>query len=185
MNEMMLDIETFGTRPGSVIVSIGAVVFDSGADGLGPEFYANVEARSCGMRGMTTDEATLKFWALPENKRALSRLSTKPKPIDLAMALKRLSHFYEDNDCSRIWGHGCAFDVVLVEEAMRKCDVEFPWRFRDLRDTRTLFDLVETFPDRDLGRYPKHEALADAKYQAVCVQHVRATLARLHGMEAV
>lgn len=187
MNEMMLDIETFGTRPRSVIVSIGAVVFDPEKNGLGPTFYQNVEAKSCGMMGMTTDEATLKFWALPENKTALSRLS-KPKPLHVRTALQNLTDFYREHDCRRIWGHGVAFDVVMIEEALRICGVDeshFPWSFRDLRDTRTLFDLADNFPERDLKMYPKHEALADAKYQAVCVQHVRATMARLHGMEAV
>ena len=36
MNHVMLDLETFGSRPGSVIVSIGMVRF--GATHLGEEF---------------------------------------------------------------------------------------------------------------------------------------------------
>lgn len=42
MNNVMLDLETFGTQPGSVIRSIGAVVFDPFSDKLGKEFYVNM-----------------------------------------------------------------------------------------------------------------------------------------------
>ena len=45
MTRVMLDLETFGTAPGSVIKAIGAVVFSP--DGLGKQFYRIVDAQSC------------------------------------------------------------------------------------------------------------------------------------------
>lgn len=180
MNELMLDIETLGVRPRSIIVSIGAVVFQRHGAVLAHEFYANVEARTQASEyGLTTDESTLAFWNKPENQTARKRLEKNPKPIRLPDALEKLSKFYREHRCERIWSHGAPFDVVLVEEAMRACnwhDSKIPWRFHDVRDTRTLFELVFKLPERDLKKYPKHEAVADAKYQAVCVQHVCHTL---------
>lgn len=43
MTSVMLDLETWGTTPGSDIRSIGAVVFDPIAGTLGETFYQNVE----------------------------------------------------------------------------------------------------------------------------------------------
>lgn len=46
MEDMMIDIETLGTRPGSVILSVGAVMFDRHGVGHGETFYMNVERES-------------------------------------------------------------------------------------------------------------------------------------------
>lgn len=62
LNHCMLDLETFGTKPGSVIRSIGAVMFD--LDGrTGPEFYRNIDEESCVKAGLTYDPSTVSWWA--------------------------------------------------------------------------------------------------------------------------
>ena len=42
--DVMVDLETWGTKPGCAIISIGAVSF--GPDGLGEEFYTALD-RDC------------------------------------------------------------------------------------------------------------------------------------------
>jgi hypothetical protein len=49
VKNVMIDIETLGTRPGSVILSIGACRF--GADGIGEEFYRAIDVLDSLMAG--------------------------------------------------------------------------------------------------------------------------------------
>ncbi len=61
MQNVMIDLETLGTRPGSVILSIGAVEFDRDL-GLGREFYVELNQASSITAGLTTDDATVDWW---------------------------------------------------------------------------------------------------------------------------
>lgn len=60
MRNVMIDLETFGTRPGSVIVSIGAVEFSM--DGIGEAYYRAIDVASSLLAGLTIDEITVKWW---------------------------------------------------------------------------------------------------------------------------
>ena len=59
--DVMIDLETLGIQPGSVIRSIGAVVFDPVTNTLGSTFYQNICADSCKKAGLTTDPDTIKW----------------------------------------------------------------------------------------------------------------------------
>lgn len=169
MADMMLDIETLGTKPGSVILSVGAVMFDPRGFGHGDTFYENVDATTCRAVGMITDQETANWWASPDRDEARKKFMSNKKSI--AYTCAALSRFFRDNHGVCVWGHGSCFDVVLIEDAMRRVGFhETPWSFRNVRDTRTLFEysgLDQNPPPRD-GLH--HHALDDAIYQAKCVQ---------------
>ena len=57
---IMLDMETLGTRPGCAILSIAAVPFSSQYD-LEP-FYLKISATSCTDAGLHVDDATVAWW---------------------------------------------------------------------------------------------------------------------------
>jgi len=69
----------------------------------------------------------------------------------------------------RVWSHGSAFDIIILEHIFGKIQKAVPWKFWEVRDTRTLFEL-----GIDPVRPPvlKHHALEDAWNQAVGVQNV-------------
>ena len=60
MNNVMLDLETLGTSPGCIILSIGAVFFDK--NGLGQEFYQTIDVQSSIDAGLTMSGGTFKWW---------------------------------------------------------------------------------------------------------------------------
>ena len=61
MSRIMVDLETLGTAPGSVILSIGAVRFDV-EKGLLDEFYVNIDVESSQRLGLTIDGDTVMWW---------------------------------------------------------------------------------------------------------------------------
>jgi len=55
---------------------------------------------------------------------------------------------------------------VIIENICRSLQQAVPWKFWDVRDTRTLFDLA----DVQVDVAGKHNALTDAVAQARAVQ---------------
>jgi hypothetical protein len=159
----MIDIETLGTAPGSVILSIGAVTFDAESGELGEEFYVAIDPESAVKGGLTMDVSTLKWW-MEQSQEARDAAfygfwSLKP-------ALEFLTQYVRRVEASRVWAKPPSFDLVLLEAAYRACAMGIPWHYKTPRDCRTLFDLTNaTQPDVGTA----HNALDDAKSQALGV----------------
>jgi hypothetical protein len=158
--DVMIDIETLGTTPGSAILSIGAVVF--GPDGLGDTFYAPILLQSCVAAGLTIDPNTIAWWM--QQSDAARAAAFRPDADALAEVLEQFTCWFGLVDAERPWCHGATFDVPLLEVAYKACGLKAPWRFHAVRDTRTLYDLAGVKVNRAQGTH--HNALDDAMAQA-------------------
>lgn len=178
---LMLDLETWGTRAGCAIRSIGAVFFDWDKP-LGPTYYANVDDESCVALGLTVDPVVVAWWGeqTPEAKTALD---TNRMPITDALA--GLLGFFEQSDepgevC--VWSHGATFDIPITDYAMHEAGLRTPWKFQNNRDTRTLIslagDLGITWEPERIG--VRHHALDDAKTRALQMMELRRRVITLH-----
>lgn len=178
MNDVMVDIETLGTAPGSVVVSIGAVRF--GDDGLGAEFYRVVDVLDSLLAGLRVDEATVGWWRT-QPPGAKAALSAKDARRTLAEALYDFGRFLDGSDAARVWAKGPDFDLVLLQAAHVAVGVLLPWKYRNARDVRTILALSsEGHQVKRVG--DEHHALTDARYQAEQVRAVyRALGLRLDG----
>jgi hypothetical protein len=165
MKNTMLDIETFGTSPGSVIRSIGAATFELTGE-IGKTFYVNVDKQSCLSAGLVVDPKTEQWWA-EQSASAQKAFLVDPKPLKEALQMFR-AWFLEQN-APTIWSQGANFDPPLLEAAYKTCGIEAPWRFYNVRDTRTVYD-VFGFDTRDLMRTRvHHNALDDTIHQVALV----------------
>lgn len=168
MNDLMIDLETLGTTPDAAIVSIGAVWFDPRSDELGDEFYRVLELE----QRRRIDPNTVRWWMdqSSDARRVFTTMNREP----LASALSALETFIFSNpDDPRVWSQGASFDVVLLEDAYRQFEMTPPWKFWDIRDTRTVYDLAG---NDERGAAVAHHALEDAKAQARRVQRCYAAL---------
>lgn len=166
MQDVMLDLETFGTRPGCVIRSIGAVFFDPKSDLLGSEFYCNVDRADCEKLGLTVDANTEAWWAR-QSLAARAALEVDPKP--LADALWSFNAWWSTHGGVRVWSHGANFDQPIMEACFAVAGMQSPWSFWDSRCTRTIYDIAGI--DTRKGRTGvHHNALDDTRFQAKCVQ---------------
>ena len=144
--DIMIDLETLATSPDAAILTIGAVKFDPFGDDINEpnceKFYVRVDLDSCDRIGLVTNDDTIN-------------------------AMNQLYKFCWG--AKRVWSHGASFDVVICEHIFNKIQKAVPWKFWEVRCTRTLFDI-----GIDPERPPvlKHHALEDAWNQAVGVQHI-------------
>lgn len=172
MADVMIDLETLGTRPDCVILTLGAVKFDPYSldepkDGL----YFRLDVDEQIVKGRDVNEDTLAWWgkqaeavreeALGENNR-----------ISVDNAHKQLNKFLVGVDS--IWAQGPVFDIVILENLYRQYGWPAPWQYWQIRDCRTLFG-VHGDP-RSKNREGHHDALADCIYQAQGVQQIYSQL---------
>lgn len=160
--DVMIDLETLGTTPGSVILSIGLVAFDE--TGLHNEFYTAVNLRSCLDAGLVIDPRTEAWWMeqSPEARRVLDE--SRETETMLNAALDRADAFILRAG-GRVWGNGSDFDMPILAAAYRNCGFgAVPWKYSDVRCYRTLKNLRPDILFQETGVH--HNALDDAKGQA-------------------
>lgn len=174
----MVDIETLGALPGSVILSIGAVYFDD--DGLGAEFYRTIDVFDSLLHGLTIDPATVSWWR-GQTPQAQAATRAPAALRTLTTALDEFDTFLDGfspagSPC--VWAKGPDFDLVLLQAAYTLLKRRLPWKYRDARDVRTAIDMAQGVAFAE--QTAKHHALEDAKYQAeqlrIVYKHLGLTL---------
>lgn len=161
MQDVMLDLETFGNRPGSVIVAIGAVKMDLAGGVLGDTFYRVIDPADAQSHGLTIDAATVAWW-LGQSDAARMAISAPGGWVKLPSALGDFAELIGKD--ARVWGNGADFDNALLAAAYHACGTSPPWRHWNSRCYRTLKSL---FPAVKLDRAgTHHNALDDAISQA-------------------
>jgi DNA polymerase III epsilon subunit-like protein len=162
----MIDLETLGTSPGCVILSIGAVFFDKRL-GLGDEFYTVVNTESCLAHKLHVLQSTVDWWAgQSEEAKTVLALADAKGSAPLPAALEELNKFILKGTGTRIWGNGADFDNAILSAAYYNTGVKPAWQPYNGRCYRTIKNL---YPGQRMGKKRQgthHNALDDAKSQA-------------------
>jgi hypothetical protein len=176
--DLSVDLETLGTEPGAVITQIGLGAFNTRPiltthDKTGLEIAGqriDVDPQSCLAVGMHVAWATISWWLQQEDEARESM--ARSHGHNIAVALHEVNNFIKNQmaDDFKIWGNGATFDVTLLNEAYRKCYFPVPWKFRNIRDMRTL--VAVTPGDKIMWGVAKvaHDAMADAVAQAETIR---------------
>lgn len=162
MKEVSFDLETLGTDPDCVILSIAATVFDFDK-GVGETFYERLNKSHQPYRSTTS--STEEFWAKQKPKVREEAMSGK---MPLSIALTRL-HDWLPNNCV-VWGNSSTFDISILEHAYKSFGIAIPWRFYNINDMRTIVrtaNLISKF-DKSSIKFEGdvHNAKDDSIHQA-------------------
>ncbi|WP_071978122.1 exonuclease [Enterobacter kobei] len=180
---LMVDIEAFGKKADSPVVSIGAVFFDPSTGNTGSEFYKVISLESSMASGGVPDASTIIFW-LKASPEARSEL-VMDDAIPLDDALLQLNEFIAENaangpDSVQVWGNGATYDNVLLEASYDRVGIPCPWKFWNNRDVRTIVELGKAVGCKPRYEIPfegePHKAISDALHQ---VKYVSAIWQRL------
>lgn len=161
---LMIDLETLATTPDAAILTIGACLFDPKGNDVHSTYYERIKLESQENYGRVINEDTLAWWSQQDKQIQEDAFGEGDDRIDLKDAMKKLYTFGLGS--SNVWSHGSIFDIVIVENICRHFQQAVTWKFWEVRDTRTLFDLANI----EVKIQGKHNALTDAIAQSKAVQ---------------
>jgi hypothetical protein len=164
MKELMLDIETLGNTPGSIVFEVGAVLFDE--KGVLDTFHAFMPVAASAHRGFTIALPTLSWRA--DNGRSLNDIITMSGlEGSINDTMLRLAKFMDGVE--QFWSKG-NFDYPLMARYFDSCNLNTPWKYGQVRELRTMlseFGIVT--PKADIS----HNALEDALQQVELLLKMR------------
>ena len=138
MKDVMVDIETLGTRPTSVMTQLGACYFDRKTGEIGNKFLYNINIGSALMVGLTIDTETIEWW---KGQYILGQDSWIYDTVNLAQVLNAFDKFISDNEIDGVWSHA-TFDMPILAYNYSVYGMKMPFNFRKCRDIRTIVDLA-------------------------------------------
>lgn len=163
----MIDLETLGTSPDCVVLTIGGVKFDpNNVSNPHSEFYYRFDVDEQSANNRKIDDKTLEWWATqPADIRdeALGD-ENRTSVIEILQHLNKWCVGVES-----IWCQGPVFDIAILEHLFKQYNHHIPWPFWKIRDSRTLFSIMPKDPRKEIN-FAAHNALEDCKVQALCVQ---------------
>lgn len=168
--DVMLDLETLGTRENAVVVSMGAVLFNledqDAFDDLDNNrcFYAVLDLRDQSAKGRTINTDTVAWWM---QQGPLAREVFTVPGVDVRQVLAKFADFCRGREA--IWGNGNMFDNAITRSLYATYGVPYPVNFRNDLDLRTLKRLSGT-TSYVVPSGIAHNALDDAKVQVLQAQ---------------
>lgn len=171
----MIDIETLSTKNNALILTIGAIKFKRYEEFKELKnmetFYIRVDIKSCKSLNMHVDDKTLEWWE-SQSEDAKYEVFINKDRNHIKDALIKLSEFLKGH--KYIWANSPSFDCIILENAYVLCGLEIPWKFWNLRDCRTIYDLGKI--NLKSVSVVKHNALDD------CYNQINALLKSLNNL---
>lgn len=166
----MVDLETFGTTPRAVVLSIGIVAFDVREMEITGTHHVILErTHQISRLGRDINPSTIEWWNRQgaEARKLLDVPSSERVPLE--DALVEVSGFLTGTQ--GVWGNGAAFDNVILASLYDDLGLEHPWAFWQDRCFRTLKHIAGNHgvPKPPFRGVP-HNALDDAIHQ---FEHLR------------
>ena len=165
-NELMIDIETSGDKPGCKVLSLGAFGFDK--DGNQVEFYRRFDTKSQIAQGLFDTDKTMAWWATQGKEAFEEAFSGDTNPIQGIADFKQwvLQNFKTGRfDEFNVWSCGIDFDFPILSRFFEAYGFNgFPWPYYKQCDYRTLKKLFPVIKSAE-GNILKHSAIEDAKAQ--------------------
>lgn len=165
MKHCMLDLETLGTRPGCIVLSIGAVMWDN--TGVGEGFYCVLSVEDQEKYDLVCSHDTMRWWEkqTPEARKVLDDAQNLATSRVLSIGLQEFSDWWTMQGAQCIWGNGADFDQPILAALYDAANMPLPWKFFNSRCYRTLKGLISVPAPERKGTH--HNALDDAMYQAM------------------
>lgn len=176
--DIVIDLETLGTKPGCVILEIGACAIDPDTGAFLANFSRRLDELFTNYKYplLEDEEKTLAWW-LENNPTTYYRLVHRihdyaPRPPE--DDLKAFKAWFDSQTSGRdpkrvrIWANGPSFDIAILQAAYDRYGVERPWICWQERCVRTALEAADYQSGSVswIERGPRHRALNDARHEA-------------------
>lgn len=173
----MIDLETLDTGPKSVVLSVGAVLFDERGSRSFSPFYRALELDPQFALDRTVSQSTLLWWmgqSPVAQGMAFSDVRTHPAQVMLDLTAYA-------GEVKNVWANSPSFDCIIWESLCRDFvglkAAAAPWKHGQVRDVRTFRE--ESGMPRDWAphgwadTHTEHDPIDDCRYQITVVREAR------------
>lgn len=169
---LMLDIETLGNQPTSIITQVAVVPFNIETGELSSCPFNRYITIDSGLKaGCTVDGSTIEWW-MKQSSEAQKAVFIEPIKIPLDRVIHEVIQYLQDQISidglynTYLWCH-TSFDYPILKHAAMRVDKEIPIHYRCLRDLRTIVDLagIDVTAYIEKSSLTAHDALEDCKFQ--------------------
>lgn len=164
IKHLMIDLETLGKTPDSVILSIGAVAFEmDGSTGPEIELFPLVDQQ---LTNRKIEWDTIVWWMKQEEK-ARTSITDAVREDSLHNCLLTLDTFCKEHldEKFKVWANGAAFDIAMLNHSFDQYKMPTPWSYKNQMDTRTMVYMSKISTRKYDSVGVKHSAIADCKWQ--------------------
>lgn len=137
--DIMVDIETLGTKEGASIFQIAAVSFDIRT---GTQYdKINLIGDIAEYDSLSVDGTTLKWW-LDTDAKLLAELLNAGTLSERDMLGQFSEWLLDQGEETYLWGNGILFDNAKIKHAFETNGIRYPIRYNRDRDFRTLLEMA-------------------------------------------
>ena len=150
---IMVDLETLGTRQDAIVLEISAVEFNCHTGEIGEVFDAKLDIDEQVQYRRSLNCETLQWWFKQDEEARKNIFAEDIIRFNMPMALAKFSDFVKrcDNKCNsdsdrrvvKLWGNGSLFDLGILQNMYETYlpNMKLPWKFWAVNDVRTIVDL--------------------------------------------
>ena len=203
MYELMFDLETLDTKPSAVVLSVGAVVFNtemsypmSGAAGelkavIVRRFTRVLNMQEQFSRGRTVSQDTLLWWQRQAPTARAEAFHPVRQPVEAVFndfhefVNPYAESFVGDPGINAFWASPVAFDLPIWEDLAMTFNNFVPWKYNQRYDVRTVVReanlSAKNHEDEKLIGIP-HTPVYDCEWQISLLTAARQKLNRRTGV---
>lgn len=160
MADIMVDVESCGTRYGDIILTLAACQFERATGRVTKEFYARIDTSDSEAHGFGFQLETMRWWDSKSEQARNEAFNGTERVKDVLTAFSR---FYPSG--ANFWACGGSFDAVLLGAYYDRLNMERPWKFWSEMDARTIFNLAPHIRKLTPQKGTAHNSLDDARFQ--------------------
>lgn len=181
---VMIDTETLGETPGSVVRSLAAVEFDPETGETGRKKVWKIDLADSIRYGFKVEASTLKWWMMQSEEARRDFVEGAETPlVDFLDDLDDFLSCVNDENDFTLWCLQLDFDVPMLRSYyawynlnVHGCDEEvLPWNFRKVRDVRPYMDALDhagLLPPKVANRHtPMADCMAQINYVHLAMEN--------------
>lgn len=186
MTNIMFDLETLGTGTDAMILTVAAIDFNPLSGATNGTFYTKIDIDSYKPYAgcFTMDGSTLTWWMTTAPEEARKEAFGGDR-LPLKTVMENLTAWLSTRGAPiKVWSHGSCFDISILSHTFKILNMPCPWKFWDVRDTRTIYDtagvnLKTLSVTPAAAKYPEHHAIGDCLRQIEGVKKANEIFAEL------
>lgn len=175
---LMIDFETMGNTTDTIVVSLGACLFNN--EGIHKKALWYYDLYEQQKAGRTWTASTLAWWMKQDADARSVFYDSKTERLPMKKFFEvfekwldeGLEEHLEGRDELKVWGNGESFDVSILKDLYLKHHPKgehaVPWKFWNGCCFR-MFNRMTKVKEKMKMKGAAHNALDDAIYQAECV----------------